>query len=201
MTETDSAPHPEGPAKKRVSSGLRSAGLAVLVIMVASFLLGAYSPSCNVTPTPTPAPTNTPTSTPAPSNTPTPKPTATATPTPTKPATGSATGPTATPVKLPAGAATVFAATNIYSGVKVYLKATGEYLFEVLARSDDCKAVGNLFGDGKGVQIRTPGRTAAWSDEKTFMATAASGIWVIAADDPAVKAKQPLDTLKGVSCP
>jgi hypothetical protein len=89
---------------------------------------------------------------------------------------------------LPAGASTVSLQGNLYTGVKVYMKSTGEYLFEILGRAVDCP-VDSANSGGAAYRTRLANAREQWTPEKSMQSYAASGVWVVRADDPILKTK------------
>jgi hypothetical protein len=98
--------------------------------------------------------------------------------------------PVVTPVPaLPAGTSTVSLQGNLFTGAKVYMKSTGEYLFEILGRAVDCpKNSGNPVGAA--YKTRLPNTREQWTPENSMQVYASSGAWVVRAEDPALKTKQ-----------
>ncbi len=143
--------------------------------------------------TPTRAPTGTPTITPTATRT------ATATVVPQGTASSHATYtplPVVTRVPaLPAGTSTVSLQGNLYTGVKVYMKNTGEYLFTLLGRATDCP-IASGYPNGVGYRSRLPNAREQWGPEASMLSYASSGAWVVRSDDPALQTKQ-LATLTG----
>jgi hypothetical protein len=145
------------------------------------------------TPTRAPTATRTATRTVTPTGTPTTTPTAAAAVAPISTVSSHATYtplPVVTPVPpLPAGTSTVSLQGNLFTGARVYMKSTGEYLFTLLGRATNCP-VAFGYPNGVGYKSRLPNAREQWGPEASMLAYAASGSWVVRADDPALKTKQ-----------